>query len=135
MIEVINAIKQELTENGAENIYSAFDAIPIISKGRFFTVIGMKNFECSTPVYSQYTIYMPFKAEIEIKIHAPESSTMQELCEYYENNIDGVISGISGLSSRVSGMSVKQDKNINRLVLTVTFSAGGMKKTDREVTA
>lgn len=135
MIEVINAIKQELIENGAENVYSAFDAIPIVSKGRFFTVIGMKNFECSTPVYSQYTIYMPFKAEIEIKIHAPENNTMQELCEYYENSIDGAIRGISGLSSRVSGMSLKQDKNISRLVLTVTFSAGGMKKIDREVSA
>ncbi len=135
MIEVINAIKQELAESGAENVYSAFDALPVLSKGRFFTVIGMKNFECSTPVYSQYTIYMPFRAEIEIKILAPESSTMEEVCDYYENSIGGVISGLSGLSSHISGMSVKQDKNINRLVLTVTFSAGGMKKIDREVSA
>lgn len=133
MIEVVNAVKQKLAESGAENVYSAFDAIPVVSKGRFFTVIGIKNFECSKPVYSQYTIYMPFTAEIEIKIHAPENNTMQELCEYYENNIDGAISGISGLSSRVSGMSVKQDKNIGRLVLNVVFSAGGMKKIDREV--
>lgn len=135
MIEVINAIKRELTESGAENVYSAFDALPVLSKGRFFTVIGMKNFECSTPIYSQYTIYMPFRAEIEIKILAPESGTMEEVCNYYENSIGGVISGLSGLSSRVSGMSVKQDKNIGRLVLTVTFSAGGMKKIDREVSA
>lgn len=132
MIDIINAVKQELIESGTENVYSAFDAIPVLSKGKIFTVIGMKNFECSTPVYSQYTIYMPFRAELEIRILAPESSSMEEVCNYYESKVGGVISGLSGLSSNISGMSIKQDKNIGRLVLTVTVSAGGMKKIQRE---
>lgn len=132
MIDIINTVKQELIESGTENVYSAFDAIPVLSKGKLFTVIGMKNFECSTPVYSQYTIYMPFKAELEIRIFAPESSSMEEVCNYYDSKVGGVINGLSGLSSNISGMSVKQDKNIGRLVLTVTVSAGGMKKIQRE---
>lgn len=132
MIDIINTVKQELIDNGTENVYSAFDAVPVSSKGKFFTVIGMKNFECSTPVYSQYTIYMPFRTELEIRILAPESSSMEEICGYYESEIGGVINRLSGLSSNISGMSVKQDKNIGRLVLTVTLSAGGMKKIQRE---
>lgn len=135
MIDIINAVKQELIENGAENIYSAFDAVPVSSKGKFFTVIGIKNFECSTPVYSQYTIYMPFRAELEIKILAPESTSLEETCNYYESHISGAINGLSGLSSNISRMSVKQDRNIGRLVLTVTVSAGGMKKIQRETEA
>ncbi len=132
MIDVINALKQELAESGAENVYSAFDALPVASKGKFFTVIGIRNFECSTPVYSQYTIYMPFKAELEIKVIAPESSSMEKICNYYQSEIGGVIDKLSGLSSYISGMSIKHDKNIGRLVLIVTVSAGGMKKIERE---
>lgn len=132
MIDVINTIKQELIESGAENIYSAFDAIPVSYKGRFFTVIGMKNFECSTPVYSQYTIYMPFRAELEIKILAPESSSMEEIWNYYESGISETINKLSGLISNISGISIKHDKNIGRLVLSVIISAGGMKKIQRE---
>lgn len=131
MIDIINAVKQELIDGGAENIYSAFDALPVSSKGEFFTVIGMKKFECSTPVYSQYTIYMPFKSELEIKILAPENSSMESLCQYYDKKISGLIDNISGLSSNISDMSVKHDKNICRLVLTVILSAGGMKKIER----
>lgn len=132
MIDIINTVKQELIDNGTENVYSAFDAIPVSSKGKFFTVIGVKNFECSTPIYSQYTIYMPFRAELEIKVLAPENTSMEEICTYYESEVGGVINKLSGLSSNISRMSVKQDKNIGRLVLTVTLSAGGMKKIQRE---
>lgn len=132
MTDIINIIRQELTESGAENVYSAFDALPVSSKGKFFTVIGMKSFEYSTPVYSQYTVYMPFRAELEIRVLAPVSTSMEEICSYYETAIGGVINSIAGLSSNISGMSVKHDKNIGRLVLTVTVSAGGMKKIERE---
>lgn len=132
MIDIINKIKEKITENGTENVYSAFDAIPISAKGEFFTVIGIKSFEYNTPVYSQYTIYMPFRAEIEIKILAPESSSMEKLCDYYESEISGTINKLSGLSSNISNISVKHDKNIGRLVLDVIVSVGGMKKTERE---
>ncbi len=132
MIDIINEVKQEFINGGVENVYSAFDAIPVSNKGKIFTVIGMKKFECSMPIYSQYTIYMPYKAELEIKVLAPESSTMEELCNYYETEISGIVNSFTGISSNISGISVKQDKNISKLVLTVNISAGGMKKIQRE---
>lgn len=132
MKDIIDMIKQKLTDSGTENVYSAFDAVPVAEKGKIFTVIGVKSIEYSKPLYTQYMIYMPFRAEIEIKILAPESSTMESVCSYYETEVSGAVNKLTGLNSRISGMSVKHDKNISRLVLTVTLSAGGMKKTERE---
>lgn len=132
MIDIIKMIRNKFISDGIKNVYSTFDAVPLSSKGKYSVLIGMKNFEYSTPVYSQYTIYMPFRAEIDIKILAPESSTMEEICNYYEQNVSESVNGLSGLNGSISGISIKHDKNIGRLVLSVAVSAGGMKKIQRE---
>ncbi|MCM1132151.1 MAG: hypothetical protein NC340_01635 [Ruminococcus flavefaciens] len=132
MTDIINDIKNSLIESGATGIYSTFDALPVAGKGDIFTVIGIKNLSYSTPVYSQYMIYMPFRAELEIKILAPESTSVEKIFSYYESVIGRVISQMVGLNSSISGMSVKPDKNIGRLVLTVSVSVGGIRKIERE---
>lgn len=132
MIDIINKIKQEIKEKGTEDIYSAFDAIPVSLKGDFFTVIGFRNFESLTPIYSQYTIYIPFKAELEITVTAPKNATMEEIYNYYEIKIGRIIDSICGLTNNICRMAVKPDNSMKRFVLSVGLSLEGMKKIDRE---
>ena len=132
MIDVINRIKQELIENGTRDVYSAFDAIPVTSKGGFFTVIVFRNFESLTPIYSKYTIYIPFKAELEITVTSPKDATMEEVYNYYEVKISKVIDRICGFTNNISRMSVKSDSNIKRFILSVGLSVEGIQKIERE---
>lgn len=132
MIDIINKIKQELIENGTRDVYSAFDAIPVKSKGDFFTVIGFKNFESLTPIYSKYTIYIPFKAELEITVTSPKDATMEEVCDYYEIKIGKVIDRLHSFTNNICHMSVKPDSNIKRFILSVGLSVEGMKRIERE---
>lgn len=132
MMDIINRIKQELTKNGTEDVYSAFDAIPVSSKGNFFTIIGFRNFESLTPIYSQYTIYIPFRAELEITVTAPKNVTMEEIYNYYEIKIGKIIDSICGLTNNIYRMSVKPDNSINGFILSVGLSLEGMKKIERE---
>ncbi|MDE7365069.1 MAG: hypothetical protein K2N27_09365 [Ruminococcus sp.] len=132
MTDIINTIKQVLVNNDAENVYSSFDSLPIEAKGRFFTVIGIKKLEYSKPVYSEFTIYMPFRTEIEISILAPLSTSIDKVWNYYKSKIKESIQNIAGLNTCISDISVKQDKNISRFVLKVTISADGIRKIERE---
>lgn len=132
MIDIINRIKQELAENGTEDVYSAFDAVPVSSKGDFFTVIGFRNFESLTPIYSQYIVYIPFRAELEITVTAPKDATMEEIYNYYKMKIGGIIDSICGLTNNICRMSVKPDNSIKRFILSVGLSLEGMKKIERK---
>ena len=84
MIHILKELKQVLIDNGCENVYLAYDALPVEKKGKYFTVIALKNFETTVPAYSLTMIYVPFSAELEINVTAPEGSTMEELCNYYD---------------------------------------------------
>ena len=69
LTDVLNSIKNELTDAGVTNVYTIFDAVPIEKKGRnFFTTVGVSSFETSAPIYTEFTVFIPFKAEIEIKV-------------------------------------------------------------------
>lgn len=134
MTDIINTIKQVLVNNGAENVYSSFDSLPIEAKGSFFTVIGIKKLEYSKPVYSEFTIYMPFRTEIEISILAPLSTSIDKMYSYYKSKVRDSIQNMAELNTCtcISDISVKQDKNIGRFVLKVTVSADGIRKIERE---
>ena len=132
LTDVLNSIKNELTDAGVTNVYTIFDAVPIEKKGRdFFTVVGISSFETSSPIYSEFTIFIPFKAEVEIKITARESGELAALYRYYDTKIEPVINQLSNLSSKISRMSLKHDTNINRLVLNAGFSINGIRKIER----
>ncbi|MBR1591656.1 MAG: hypothetical protein IJ666_01415 [Ruminococcus sp.] len=130
--DVLNNVKNELTDAGVQNVYTIFDAVPVEKKGRgFYTIVGVSSFETSSPIYTEFTVFIPFKAEIEIKITAREASELAALYGYYDRNIEPVLNRLSNLSSRISRMSLKHDTNINRLVLNVGFSVNGIKKIER----
>ncbi len=132
LTDIIDSIVTNLGNSGVSPVYSAFDAVKINEKNNgLFTVVGLSSFESDTPIYSQYTIFFPFKAEIEIKITAPENCSLAQIYSYYDEHIDPVISDMSGLSCKLSGISAKFDSNIQRLVLTVKLSANGISKHER----
>lgn len=130
--DIIDDIIEKLAENHVSPVYSAFDGRALDRKGRsFFTVVGISAFESSAPIYSQYMVYLPFKSEIELTVTAPDSSSAEELYEYYDDNIAPVIFDMSGLTCSLSKMSLKFDTNIQRLVLSVKLRVSGITKFER----
>lgn len=132
MIHILNELKQALVDNGCDNVYLAYDALPVEKKGKFFTVVALKCFETTVPVYSRTTVCVPFSAELEINVTAPENCSMESLCNYYDEKIRGAVLKISGSSSYMSRLTLNADKKINRLVLTAVMSVGGMRKISEE---
>jgi len=130
--DIIQDIISRLRAQDVTDVYSAFDAKAVERKGKgFFTVVGISAFESSAPIYSPYTVYVPFKAEVEINVTAPEDYSMVQLYGYYDENISKAVEDMSGLTCRLTKMSVKFDSNIRRLVLTVKLAASGITKIER----
>ena len=130
--DIIDGIIEKLAENDVSPVYSAFDGRSLERKGQsFFTIVGISSFETTTPIYSPYTVYIPFKEEIELTVAAPEKYSMTALYEYYDSNIEPVVFDMSGLTCRLSKMSVKFDSNIQRLVLSVKLAASGITRVER----
>ncbi len=128
---IINAIKAKLEENGADNVYSAFDNVNMESRSKsIFTVVDISSFESSAPIYSLYTVYIPYKAEAEIKVTAPENCSMTDIYRYYDKFIGTALAGFNG---SFKGMTVKFDSNIRRLVLTAKLSLSGIIRLERSV--
>lgn len=129
--EILSNMVTRLTEAGVENICSAFDAYPIEKKGQVFTVIGIGAFETCAPIYSHFSVYLPFKTEIELNLTANKDLSMPMLYDYYCDNIEPVIMGMTDMNFSLKKMSIKFDSNIQRLVLNVRLSASGMNRMER----
>lgn len=128
---IINAVKARLEENGAEHVYSAFDNVPMESRRRdIFTVVDISSFESSAPIYSLCTVYIPYRAETEIRVTAPEYCSMTDIYRYYDKFIGTAAGGFNG---SVKGLTVKFDSNIRRLVLTAKLSLSGIIRSERSV--
>lgn len=131
---IINAVKAKLQECGAHPVYSAFDNVPIERRDKgIFTVVDISSFESSAPIYSLYTVYIPYKAETEIRIIAPEHCSMTDIYRYYDKFIGEAAAGLYGLNGSLRGMTVKFDSNIRRLVLTAKLSLSGIIRSERSV--
>lgn len=130
--DIVPIIVNTLRNAGVENVYSAFDAIPIESKGRgIFTVVGIESCSVSAPIYSYSTVYAPFKAEIGIKVTAPGDFSMGSVYGHYSENIEPVLEEMSSLTCSVREAAVKYDSNINRLVLNIRMNVTGMSRLER----
>ena len=130
--EIINNIIAKLEAGGVTDVYSAFDAKDIASKAKgIFTVVGIGGFESFSPIYSPYTVFIPFKTDIEMNITAPSKTSVTDIYTFYDEKIEPVISDMSGLTCNLSKMSITFDTNIQRLVLTAKLSASGITKTER----
>lgn len=132
MVETVRSIISRLKEKGVRNVYSAFDGEPLRSKGEPAVFVGAGRFETLRPVYSEFTIYLPFRAEIEITVTAPESAPLTELCTYYEEHIRSAVEAIPELYSRPGTVVCRMDRNLGRMVLTAAYNTEGMKLIKRE---
>ncbi|MDO4864333.1 MAG: hypothetical protein Q4A05_09215 [Ruminococcus sp.] len=132
MHDILSQFRAELLAAGNENVYLAFDALPVRSKGEYFTVLGIKSFEASAPVYSQYTVFLPFKAETEVSVYAPESENMQSLYRCFESSVRPALDAMTSMTTRVCRLSIKHDSNLRRLVLTAGVSVSGIRRIARD---
>ena len=129
---IISTVSEKLTEAGASHVYSAFDAVDICRKpDSIFTVVGIDSFSSTSPVLSMYHVYIPFRAEVSLKVTAPQSWSMDKLLDYFDSYIGPAVLGMSGLDCKLKGIAIKPDSGINRLVLTAVISAGGIIKSER----
>lgn len=129
---VISEISLALADKGAEHIYSAFDNIPVNYKGReIFNVVGVESFESSAPIYSQYTVYIPFKAEAAVSVAAPPDYPAEKLYSYFDEHILPAFESISSLTCSLKKLVIKKDSAIDRLVLKVNFSVSGITRLER----
>ena len=131
MKDMLAQIKTAFINNGGENIYTAFDALPVRDKGKFFTVLSIGEYETLTPIYTDTTVYMPVKAELAVKVFAPENCSQQALCEYYSTNFERAVDKLCGMSSRLLRLDVTMDKTLGRLMLKAVLKIGGMKSYSR----
>ena len=130
--DVIDKVINVLKKNGVNDVYSAFDNISTESKGKhIYSVVGVSEFESSTPVYSLSYIYLPFKTELEIKVTGSKDISMTELYDYFDENIQPAIDDMTDLNCSLKKLSVRYDSNIQRLVLTIRIAANGLNKIER----
>lgn len=132
MDNIIDQIRNILTENGAENVFSAFDAKPVSGKGKFFTTVGVRELEWLTPIYTKSVIFLPFRAVAEIKTTAPVSCDEAALCDYFHQHTEPGIDKMAGMDSRVRKITLMPDKTLNRIVLTAEVSLSGIREIERE---
>ena len=129
---IIDRVIRELRSFGSDPVYSAFDAIPAEKKSNgIYTVVGIEAFESTAPVYSPYIVYLPFRADISVKVTAPPDVPLGTLYGYYSTKTAVAIGELSGLSCSLKKLTVKYDSNISRLVLTAVLSAGGITRIER----
>ncbi len=134
--ELIENVIDKLTDYGAENVYSAFDAAPLADKGHdIFTVVSVAEFETSTPIYSLSYIYLPFRAEFEIKVTGSKDISMTDLYDYFDEYIQPALEDMTDLNCSLKKLSVRYDSNIQRLVLTVRAAANGLNKIERSTSS
>lgn len=129
---ILSQITDELKNAGVSEVYTAFDNIPMDKKGReIFTVVGIDGFESSAPIYSEYTIFLPFKAEVGISLIAPLSMDMARLYGVFDSDIMPLIDRLGSLTCSLRNITIKNDANIKRLVLKARFSVSGISKLER----
>lgn len=131
---IIKEIIQKISKDGIIPVYSAFDAVSVERKNRsFFTIVGLDSFELQTPIYSEFTIFIPYKADIDINVTAPENHSIQKLYQYFLENVKPAVMEISGMNCSIRKISMKHNSNINRFVLTARLSVNGMDKLERGI--
>lgn len=129
---IVDEIKTALIRAGASPVYSAFDAVRIDTKGKgIYTIVGIDQFESYSPVYTQFVAYIPFRADISIKITAPPDVSLEKLYDYYSRYAAEALGDYTGLTSSLKKMSAKFDSNIGRLVLSSVLSTGGVIRVER----
>ena len=130
--DVIDKVINVLKKNGVNDVYSAFDNISTESKGKhIYSVVGVSEFESSTPVYSLSYIYLPFKTDVEIRIVGAKESSLYAVYSYFDEKIQPSVLEMTAMNCSMKKLSMKFDSNIQRIVMSVRFSASGVTKLER----
>ncbi|HBB72428.1 MAG TPA: hypothetical protein DCZ71_07475 [Ruminococcus sp.] len=131
---VLEQVTAMLRAYGMRDVYTAFDALPIEDKGRIFTVVGVESMKIDKPLYSLGAVYFPFSASVSIKITAPESADSGKLLEYYSTSAQPALLKNSDLCCSLTGLTIKHDTSLCRLVLRADHSVKGVTVAERSIT-
>jgi hypothetical protein len=130
---IIDSVVEKFEDAGVENVYSSFDACPVEKKGSLFTVVGIGALETSAPIYTLAYAYIPFKYGADINVTASKSMSADELCSYYQRDIEPVLLSMTDLECSLKKLSLKFDSNIQRLVLNVKADICGITRIERSI--
>ena len=128
---ILAQITDALKALGMENIYTAFDNIPVSKKESRYMVLSVKSFEAYAPIFSDISLFLPYKATAELSVIAHDTCTMAELYDYFDSELLPVMDKLGSLTSSLRGISMKYDTNIGRLVMKVTLSVSGVSRLER----
>lgn len=130
--DLLRIISAALREYGVSHVYTMFNELsPDQRSKEIYTLIGIESYEISSSFFSYDMIYMPYKADIDIKLTAAVDTPLSELYEYFDEYVLPAMISITGIKSLLKCISTKYDSNIDRLVFTARFSASGIIKMER----
>lgn len=131
MLTIISQIKDLLAQESGENIFTAFDAVPVKDKGKYFTILSVSGYEAMNPIYSDTAVYMPVKCNLEITVAAPLNTTYEQIYDYFYSNFDSVLNRICGISNRLKSVEIAPDGKLGRLTLKAVMKINAMKTIPR----
>ena len=131
--EVLDTLTEALRAEGERNVFTAFDALPAEHKGRFFTVAGIRKMDIGRPVYSPGNVYIPFTAQAEIRLLAPESAGSAALLDHFTGCTESALEDMSDMRCRLTDLTMKQDSSLGRLILCAGFEVSGLSIRERSV--
>ena len=127
MVEIITKVKQKLAEKGVTDVYSAYDAIPVRDKGKYFTVLGFSGYEAENPIRTGEKMYMPIKCDLTMTVYAPMNTSQEDIYNYYNYNLETTVNSIVNLSSRLRSISISPDSKHDRMTLKAVIKLSCMK--------
>lgn len=127
MLTILSQIKDLLAQASGENIFTAYDAIPIRDKGKYFTILSVSGYEAMNPIYTDTSVYMPVKCNMEITVAAPVNTTYEQIYDYFYSNFDSVLNSICGISNRLKTIEIASDSKLGRLTLKAVMKISAMK--------
>lgn len=128
---ILSQISEALASFGITSVYTAFDNIPVSKKESRYIVVSVNSFETASPIFSDRTIFLPYKAVAELSVIAPCTSALAELYDYFDSELLPLMDKLGSLTSSLRGVSMKYDSNINRLVMKIQLSVSGISRIER----
>lgn len=127
MLTILSQIKDLLAQASGENIFTAYDAIPVRDKGKYITILSVSGYEAMNPIYTDTSVYMPVKCNMEITVAAPVNTTYEQIYDYFYGNFDSVLNSICGISNRLKTIEITPDSKLGRLTLKAVMKISAMK--------
>lgn len=131
---VTDAVTSALENAGITEVYTAFDNIPVREKGSsdgIFAVVSAGALKTSAPLYSPYTVFVPFEAEAELSLLAPLKTGLYSLFSYFGEAVLPVLTAPNGPCISIRGITAGRDSNLSRLAMKIRLSVSGISRIER----